>query len=266
MRFKRLSELERPDLREIPLAAMPESIAMTHYAREKAFKINELVRTVHEKSLEWYGFTLGAAGSPDLITDIGLPHNDLNLENYTTLSAERIAEFQESLPDDVVMNGWIHSHGALMYKHFSNIDEKNHLVVLDFIGSRLRRPVVKREVAIRDLVLLLKDQYAREDLTKGSVCLITDSPITSATILETVYGSFCYAVVIGDEGWHEQRIHYKENGVLSCHTTLSHKEAGITLVDTGRVLLPLDISALRDEVEKKIRPSTNQPVEIMERM
>ena len=266
MRLKSLSELKRPDLGEIPLAAMPHSIAMTHYAREKAFKINELVRAVHVKSLEWYGFTLGATGNPDLITDIGLPRNDLNLQDYTTLSSERIAQFQESLPDDIIMNGWIHSHGALMYKRFSQTDQKNHLVVLDFIGAGLKRPVAKREIAVRDLVLLLEDQYDREDLVKGSVCLITDSPITSATIMETVYGSFCYAVVIGDEGWHEQGIQYMENGVLTGRTTLSHKEAEITLVDTGRALTRRDISALRVEVEEKIQPSSNPPVEIMERM
>jgi len=266
MRFKSLSELERPGLREIPLAAMPHSIAMTHYAREKAFKINELVRAVHVKSLEWYGFTLGAKDSPDLITDIGLPRNDLNLQDYTTLSPERIVEFQESLPDGVIMNGWIHSHGALMYKRFSRTDEKNHLVVLDFIGAGLRRPVAKREIVVRDLAFLLEGQYTREDLAKGSVCLITDSPITSATLMETVYGSFCYAVVIGDEGWHEQAIQYMEKGVLTGRTTLSHKEAEITLVDTGRALTRHDISALRNEVEEKIQPNANPPVEIMERM
>ena len=62
---------------------------MAQYAREKAFKINELVRTVHQDSLEWYGFTLGTTGNPDLITDIGLPRNDLNLQHYTTLELRK---------------------------------------------------------------------------------------------------------------------------------------------------------------------------------
>jgi hypothetical protein len=266
MRFRSLSELKRPELMEIALDTLPQSIAMAHYAREKAFKINELVRTVHEDSFEWYGFTLGTAGNPALITDIGLPRNDLNLKDHTALSSERIAEFQESLPEDVIINGWIHSHGAMMYKRFSHTDERNHLVVLDFVAAGLRRPVAKKEIAIKDLVFLLKDQFAEEDLAKGSVCLITDAPITTATILETVYGSFCFAIVIGDEGWHEQQIHYKENGVLSGHTALSNREAEIILVEPGRVLSRLDISALRDEVEEKIQPNTNPPVEMMERM
>ena len=38
------------------------------------------------------------------------------------------------------------------------------------------------------------------------------------------------------------------------------------MVDTGRVLARLDMSALRDEVEGKIQPNTNPPVEKMERM
>jgi hypothetical protein len=266
MRFKSLSELKRPELREISLEALPQSITMTQYAREKAYKISELVRDMHKKSLEWYGFTLGSTGNPDLIGDIGLPRNDLNLHDYTGLSSERIAVFQESLPDDVIINGWIHSHGSLMFKRFSHTDEKNHRVVLDFVAAGLRRPVAKREVLIKDLVFLLEDQFVEEDLAVGSVCIITDAPVTAATIMETIYGSYCYAIVIGDEGWHEQQIHYKENGVLSGHAGVRAKEADILLVDSGRILTPLDISALRDEVEAKIQPNTNPPVETMERM
>jgi hypothetical protein len=266
MRFKCLSELKRPELREISLESMPQSITMAHYAREKAFKINELVCSIHKNSLEWYGFTLGTAANPDLITDIGLPRNDLNLQDYTTLGSERIAEFQESLPQDVIINGWIHSHGALMVKHFSHTDENNHRAVLDFVAAGLRRPVAKREVAIRDMVFLLKDRFVAADLEAGSVCLITDAPITAAMIMETVYGSFCYAIVIGDQGWHKQQIHYKENGVLSGHTALSNKEAEMMLVDTGRVLTRLEISALREEVEERIQPNNNPPLERMERM
>jgi hypothetical protein len=266
MRFKSLLELKRPDLKEISLAALPQSISMAHYAREKAFKINELVRNVFESSLEWYGFTLAAADNSYLIADIGLPHNGLNLKDYASLRAERIAEFQESLPKGVVINGWIHSHGALAYKQFSHTDANNHLVVLDFVAAGSRRPVAKREIAIKDLLLLQKDRFDEKDLAAGSVCLITDAPITEAVIMETIYGSFCYAVVIGDGGWHEQQIHYKENGALSGYSALSHRQAEIALVDTKRILTPLDISALRREVETKIQPNTNPPVEMTERM
>lgn len=266
MRFKSLSELKRPELREISLATMPQSITMARYAREKAFKINELVRSVYKNSLEWYGFTLGTTGNPELITDIGLPRNDLNLQDYTSLGCERIAEFRESLPESVLINGWIHSHGALMVKHFSRTDEKNHLVVLDFVSGGLRKPVAKREIAIRDLVFLLKDRFVEGDLAPGSVSLITDAPITEATLMETIYGSFCYAVVIGDQGWQEQEIYYKENGVLSGHSVLGNKKVEILQVDTGRVLTRLDVNALRDEVEEKIQPNANPPLEKMERM
>jgi hypothetical protein len=266
MRFKSLSQLKRPELREVTLATLPQSITMTQYAREKAFKINELVRSVHQVSLEWYGFTLGSAGHPELITDIGLPRNDMNLQDYTALGCERLTEFQEALPEDVIVNGWIHSHGALMVKHFSRTDEQNHLVVLDFVAARLRKPVAKREVAIRDLVLLVGDRFVAADLATGSVTLITDAPVTSATIMEAVFGSFCYAIVVGDEGWNEQQIHYRETGVLSGHTALSNKQAEMTLIDTGRPLTRFDISALKDEVAEKIKVNTNPPVEKMERM
>lgn len=266
MRFKSLSQLKRPELRKVTLAALPQRVTMAHYAKQKAFIISDLVRAVHKDSLEWYGFTLGTTENPSLIMDIGLPYNDLNLQTRTTLSSVRIADFKESLPDDVIMNGWIHSHGALKYERFSHTDENNHLVVLDFVAASLRRPVAKREIAIKDLVFLVNDQFVEEDLAAGSVCLITDVPITMATIMETVYGNYCYSIVIGDQGWHQQQIHTREIGVLSGYSAVTTKDAELFLVDTVKVLMEADITALEDEVKRKIQPNTNPPVETMERM
>ena len=266
MRFKNLSELNRPESHEVYLATLPREITMANCALQKAFKINELVREIHKESYEWYGFTLASSENPELILDIGLPNNDLNLHDYTALGSERIAEFQESLPKDVIINGWIHSHGALNYRHFSKTDEQNHRVVLDFIGGRLRKPLAKKEIAIQDLVLLVKDEHADRDFEKGSVTLITDAPIAEATIMETIYGSFCYCIVIGDEGWHEQEIHYRERGILSGHTTTDSKKAEIKFVDTDKSLTQSDISSLSEEVEEKINPHTDPPPELIERM
>src|SRR3990172_7255160 len=78
--------------------------------------------------------------------------------------------------------------------------------------------------------------------------------VTAARILETVYGGFCYAIVIGDGGWHRQEIHYKTRGILSGQTSESRKEAELMLVDTGRSLPEGDIVALAAEVKQKIRP------------
>jgi len=157
MRFKDLSQLKRPQPLKIEIGNLPQHILMATYARDRAFKISELVRMIFDKSFEWYGFTLANKDHPELIADIGLPKNDLNLQDYTTLGATRIAEFQESLPEDVMINGWIHSHGALNYRHFSDMDEKNHLTVLDFVAARTRKPLAKKEIAVQDLVLLEKD-------------------------------------------------------------------------------------------------------------
>ncbi len=266
MRFKNLLRLKRPQPLEITLQSLPRHILMAEYAREKAFKISELVNMTFEESFEWYGFTLADQDHPELITDIGLPQNDLNLKDYTALGSERIAQFQESLPKEMLINGWIHSHGALNYKRFSHTDEHNHLIVLDFVAARTRKPLSKKEVVIQDLVLLEKDRFEEKDMEKGSVCLITDKPITEARIMETIYGSFCYSIVIGDGGWHEQAIHCRERGVLSGQTTLSSKKAQIEFVDTGRSITQADISTLRDEVKKKIKPHTDPPPEVIERM
>ncbi|NIR12799.1 MAG: hypothetical protein GWN86_02125, partial [Desulfobacterales bacterium] len=54
-----------------------------------------------------------------------------------------------------------------------------------------------------------------KELEQGSVSLITDAVVSEAILMETIYGGFSYSIVIGDEGWHEQEIHYKERGVIS---------------------------------------------------
>ena len=221
MRFKDLSKLKRPEPLEITLGRLPRHILMAEYAKEKAFKISELVNMTFEESFEWYGFTLADKDHSELIIDIGLPQNDLNLQDYTALGSERIAEFQESLQKELIINGWIHSHGALNYKHFSHTDEQNHLVVLDFVAARTRKPLSKKEVAIQDLVLLEKDRFAKKDLEKG---------------------------------------------ILSGHTAVSSKAATIEFVDTGRSLSQADISELSDEVKEKIKPHTDPPPELIERM
>lgn len=266
MRLKHLAQLKRPDLLEIAIGSLPRNISMTDYAKEKAFKICELIGEVFKESYEWYGFTLAGKAHPELVLDIGLPKNDLNLHDYTTLGSDRIAEFQETLPDDLIINGWIHSHGALQYEHFSSTDERNQLTVLDFIAARTRKPLAKKEIAIRDLVLLEKDRFVEKDLAKGSVALITNGPITEAKILETIYGSFCYSVVVGDAGWHQQQIHYQERGILSGYVKVTSKSAQIVIADTGEALTQPDIIALGHEVEEKIQPNLNPPVEKMERM
>ncbi len=266
MRFRDLSQLKRPEPLTIKLGSLPQHILMAAYAMEKAFKINELVGVIFEGSFEWYGFTLAHKNYPDIIVDIGLPKNDLNLQDYTTVGSERIAEFQESLPENLIINGWIHSHGALNYKHFSHTDEENQRTVLDFVAARTRKPLAKKEIAIQDLILLEKDRFEEKDLGKGSVSLITDGPITEAKIMETIYGSFCYSIVIGDEGWHEQALHGRERGILSGHTTVSSNAANIEFVDPDRSLTRLDISALRDEIKEKIKPNTDPPPELIERM
>jgi len=266
MRFKNLSQLKRSEPFQKTLGSLPQAVFVSLYANQKAYKICELVGSIFQKSYEWYGFTLAEKTHPELIVDIGLPKNDLNLHDYATLGSATIAEFQETLPHDLIINGWIHSHGALQYKHFSNTDEKNHRTVLDFVAASTRRPLSKKEIAIQDLVLLVKDGFVDSDLGKGSVSLITDAPITEATILETVYGSFCYCIVVGDGGWHNQEIHYQEKGILSGYTKGRSKAADIVFTDTEKTLTQGDIGALTKEVEEKIRPNLNPPLETMERM
>lgn len=259
MRFKSLTALQRRQPREIVLATLPEDIPITSLALDKAFKINELVRALFQESFEWYGFTLAARETPEVVIDIGLPHNEENILHYASLSPEKIAAFQEALPAEVVINGWIHSHGSLEFKKFSSVDDVNQRTVLDYVNSRLRRPVAKREIVIGDLALLVKGRYDDQDLARGNVNLITDAPVGEASLLEMVYGGFCYAIVIGDDGWRHQEIHHLTRGILSGRTTVASREAELRLLESEHSLSDADIHLLRQEVAEKIRPVTYKP-------
>jgi hypothetical protein len=259
LRIKSLAGLKKSASREIALAELPEEIFLTAYARDKAYKINELVRAIHQQSYEWYGFTLASRQKPELIVDIGLPVNEQNQDQYVSLAPEKIAAYRDSLPETMVINGWIHSHGKLEYRHFSEIDAANQATVLDYVTALLRLPVAKVEIVIQDLVLLHQGTWQEEDLKRGSVSLITDAPVSEARIWETEYGGFCYAIVIGDEGWHEQEIHYKKRGILSGQTFVSKKAAPIKLIDDGRLLTPSDLEALEEEVRNRLSPVTYIP-------
>jgi len=278
MRFKALKDLSRAAPLEVRLASLPREIFITDYAKAKAFAVSEAVRRVHGEAFEWYGFTLAARTRPEVIVDVGLPENTENLENYTSLSPERIAAFQETLPEGQIINGWLHSHGELDYRHFSPVDDLNQATVLDYVTSLLRVPVAQKEVVIRDLDLKVLGEEGGSDQglpnvhslgsappAPASVTLLTDVPVGRARLLETVYGGFCFAIVIGDAGWTEQEIHYKTRGVLTGETLVSQRPAELTLVTTGKILTASDLEALELEVKERIKPVTHKP-ENIERM
>jgi hypothetical protein len=232
--------------------------------------VSELVCRVHEAAYEWYGFTLAEKGRPEVIVDVGLPENAENRENYTRINPELIAAYQESLPEGLIINGWLHSHGALEYRHFSPTDDDNQATVLDYVTTLLMMPVARKEVVIRDLELRVLGEGEALDLppdgaskekgaalkTPASVTLLTDVPVGRARLLETVYGGFCYAMVIGDEGWTRQEIHYKKRGILTGETVLSQRPADLAIVRTGKLLTPSDREALEELVRERLRPVT----------
>ncbi|MCU0553617.1 MAG: hypothetical protein MUF17_02465 [Syntrophales bacterium] len=259
MRLKSLAGVKKAAVREISLAELPTEICMTRFAHEKSFKINELVRTIHRRSYEWYGFTLAWREQPEVIVDIGLPVNEQNQDQYVSLAPEKIADYCDSLSQSLIINGWIHSHGELDFKHFSETDAANQATVLDYVTARLRLPVAKVEVVIGDLSCLQEGSWSMEDLEKGSVSLITDAPVGRAQIWETEFGGFCYAIVIGDDGWHEQEIHYKKRGILTGQTMVSHTLADIRLMDDGRFLTGSDLEILAEEVKNRLSPMAYVP-------
>ena len=265
MRYRGLAELKPAKTFEVALAELPDHVRMTRHAFAKAFRIRELVREVHKDSYEWYGFTVARRADPELVTDILLPANDENLLDHTRVGPEAIAASTESLPRDHLVNGWIHSHGSLPHEKFSAVDDQNQAAVHDYVTALLRKPVAKREVLVRDLTILVKGRFTETDLERGSVALITDAPVTEARIIETVYGSFCYAIVIGDSGWHRQEVHYRRRGILSGRTTEDRRDASLVLSGPERGLTEAEIEALTEEVRTRIRPGAAVPQERFEK-
>ncbi len=253
MKLKSLKELRRPPSQEVALAPLPREMKIRRLALEKAFALNRAVRKLFQESFEWYGFTLGRREEPEIVVDIGLPRNDDNLAEFTRVGAERIAAFQEALPPHLVVNGWVHSHGSLELQAFSGIDAANQAVVLDYVTSLLKRPVAKREVVIQDLVLLTEEGLNHNALSRGSVTLVTDVAVGRARLWETVLGGFCYALVVGDDGWHRQEIHYLRQGLLTGRREVSHREAELEILEwaPGECL---EEGALLEEVREKLSP------------
>jgi hypothetical protein len=139
------------------------------------------------------------------------------------------------------------------------------MAVLDYVTALLRRPVAKKEILIRDLTILVKGRWTEKELEPGSVALITDTPVTEARIIETIYGGFCYAIVIGDSGWHRQEIHYRRRGILSGRTAEEKREAGLVLSGAERPLTRAEVQVLKEEVRARIRPGVAVPQERFER-
>lgn len=253
MKLKSLQELRRPPAQEVALGTLPLELKIRRLALEKAFALNRAVKQLFQESFEWYGFTLGRREEPEVVVDIGLPRNDDNFAEFTRVGAERIAAFQETLPPNLVVNGWVHSHGSLELQAFSVIDAANQAVVLDYVCTLVKRPVAKREVVIQDLVLLSEEKLEKANLSRGSVTLVTDVPVSRARLWETVLGGFCYALVVGDDDWHRQEIHYLRQGLLTGRREVSHREVELKILDSppGE---RLEEAALLEEVREKISP------------
>ncbi len=266
MRFKSLDQLHRGKPLKIELDRLPDAIPIDRYALEKAFKISELVTEIYGESVEWYGFTIGQKAESECIIDIAIPRNEQNIKQYTSVEPAVIAQYQDSLPEYLIINGWIHSHASLEFKRFSGTDEQNSRAVLEYVSPLLRKPVAKKEIVIENWAFLVEKNHDEEDLKAGNVSLITDVPVSSARLLETVYGSFCYCLVIGDDGWHEQQIWHKRRGILTGETIYETIDTNLAIFDSGRKLSKSDILSLSEKVKENIHPVNLPPPERLERM
>jgi len=252
-RLKDLGSLRKQELKEIVLDTLPEKIQMTDYALEKGYKTNELVRKVHKKSYEWYGFLLGPKSFPEIVTDIHLGESEANETDYVSISAENIQRAMSSLPQDTMINGWIHSHGDMGYHRFSGTDYRNMSNVLKFVSPVTRKAISKKELSIKELSLLVEG-HEEEALKKGIVTAVTDREIGKLKLFETVYGSFSYSVVIDDSRWHEQCISYEKQGILSPISDRTNEPCLLDIISSEKKITGEDIMELENDVRTKIKP------------
>ncbi len=255
MRLAKLSSLKRPEPEYVTLSELPRNVIIDRFAISKALAVNELVRGIHGDSYEWYGLTLAKKENPECITDIGLPVNDSNVHQYTGIGPENISLYRDVLPPDLIINGWIHSHGSLGYKRFSRIDEANHLTVLDYVCSYMKIAVEKREAVIDDLRVVNEAELGSGGSDGGSVWIVTNEHVSRARIFETVYGCFAYAILVGDGGWYRQEIYHRTRGILTSSTNVVKRSAELLPVSSGRRFTKPDRDFLAREVREKIRPS-----------
>jgi hypothetical protein len=199
MDLNSLDDVGGDDYIDRKLDDLPREVQITDYAMEKAEKVNEAVKEVTGKHVEWYGFTIAHEDNPEMIVDIGLGDNDTNRRSYTNIEPENIEEYRQEMPDNAVINGWIHSHADLGMRNFSGTDAQNHKTVLNYVSTVLNEPIAKQEVAVDDMELLVEGAYDDYELEDGTVTVITDEPVDNAQIIETVLGTFSYAMLVGNE-------------------------------------------------------------------
>lgn len=255
MRLEKLSSLKRSGPEYVPISELPRNVVIDKFAISKALTVNELVRAIHGDSYEWYGFTLAKKENPECIVDIGLPVNDSNVHQFTGIGPENISLYRDALPADLIINGWIHSHGSLEYRRFSGIDEANHLTVLDYVCSGMKIAVAKREAVIDDLRVVNEGAFSSGNIGGGSVWIVTNEHVSQARIFESVYGCFAYAILVGDGGWYRQEIYHRTRGILTGMTNVAKRSAELQPVDSGRRFTALDREFTTREVREKIRPS-----------
>jgi hypothetical protein len=255
LRIGSLADLERKRTPEIyVLDELPKIAQWTTYAKAKANAISSLVREMYGSSYEWYGFTIGHSSRPQLIVDIGLGENARNDHAYTKIEPEQIGKFCDSLPDDYLINGWIHSHGT-MGVFFSGTDERNHLNVLDFVTTRVKTPVKKQELLIENLTTLVNGEFTKSELKEGTLTVITEKPAGKVKLLETIMGGFAYGMVIIDSGNTGQDIWYKYTSMLTQQEKITHRDNAE--IRTVYVDAPFGVAErlhLKEEVKKKIKP------------
>ncbi len=253
-RIKNLDALKQETIAsEVVLGYLPEKIRVENYALQKGYKVNELVKKVHKSSYEWYGFLLGKKENPEVVVDIGLGESR-NTAGSTEIQAEEIGKFLDSLPADYMINGWIHSHGNLGFRAFSGTDDRNMATVLSFVSLLTRKPLIKREVLIKDLSVLVEGRYDDEALRKGSVSVVLDGEASKAKLYETVFGSFSYSIVVGDEKWHADHISYERKSLLTGERSLTDIVGELDLLNTEKTLSAEDLEKLEEEVKTKIKP------------
>lgn len=258
---------------------LPAKVRIGEGALEKAYMVCDLVRHVHRRPGEWYGFMVAPKSEPEVVRDILIGYQR-STTGHTKIEGDAIGRAVEVLKKakggEWVINGWIHSHGGTGV-FFSGMDDNNNW---DVLNSVYHNTAKIHQMPYRLIEGRRTIGYDRgTGLLKISGTFDTDPvieiPLGAASkserrhlrralekikVSQAVKAGWSYAIVVNDKSENKGHINYTEERLMEGKRELTHSDADVEIVEGAEYKLNTNKNALKREVEAKIRDPYAGPV------
>ncbi len=257
------------------LALVPKTVRVTEDVLNKAFTLCQLVKEVHEESMEWYGFLLAKRTQPELACDFTFGKQDSSA-GHTKMSGEDIAkcieEIESSRGKEWIINGWIHSHAGFN-TFFSGTDQENRMTVLNSVYANTRRQFQRpyqfmqgeQSVCKLDDTLMLSSAsptdpvviVSGEDAKSVSPELL--QKIFKSRMLQEAWLGFSYSIVVNEKREAKGFVNWREWRTVERYASYDKNELN-TFMDIERVSgLEYALVVDTEELKKKIKADITPP-------